>query len=58
VRSRSFATEEAKEKAEQPAVELSENEKKLTGEVETLTKEVETLTEKSKELDVNTENDS
>jgi peptidoglycan hydrolase CwlO-like protein len=50
VRSRSFATEEAKASAEQP--ELTENEKKLMGEKETLAKEVETLTEKHKELDV------
>lgn len=51
IRSRSFATEEAKPNLETSA-ELSENEKKLTIEVETLTKEVETLTEKNKELDV------
>lgn len=52
MRSRTFATEEAKAAPEHPAQELSENEKKLTGEVEQLTKEVETLSEKNKELDV------
>lgn len=48
IRSRNFATEEAKEA---PAVELTENEKKLTDEIEKLTKDVEELTTKSKELD-------
>lgn len=51
-RIRSFATEEAKASSDQPAVELTENEKKLTGDVERLSKDVETLTEKNKELDV------
>lgn len=50
VRSRAFATEEAKQNPEQP--ELTENEKKLTEDVGKLTLEVETLTEKTKELDV------
>lgn len=47
MRSRGFATEEAKE---QP--ELTEKEKELTTVVEKLSKEVETLTDKNKELDV------
>jgi hypothetical protein len=50
IKHRSFATEEAQTKTEQP--ELSENEKKLTGELEKVTKDVEVLTEKNKELDV------
>lgn len=51
-RSRSFATEEAKEKAEHPAVDLTEKEKEMMGTNEKLAKDVETLTEKNKELDV------
>lgn len=50
IRSRNFATEEAKENAEQP--DLSPKEKELTHEIEKLTKDVETITEKNKELDV------
>jgi peptidoglycan hydrolase CwlO-like protein len=50
IRSRTFATEEAK--TEQPAVELTESEKKLTEEVDKLGKDVETLSEKNREIDV------
>ncbi len=51
--SRSFATEEVK--AEAP--ELTENEKKLTTEIEGLSKQVTELTEKNEELNVSLETD-
>lgn len=52
MRTRTFATEEAKANADQPSADLSEKEKELTGTVEKLAKEVEDLSDKTKTLDV------
>lgn len=51
MKSRTFATEEAKSNADQ-AAELTENEKKLTEEEEKSSKDVESLNDKTKDLDV------
>lgn len=51
IRTRSFATEEAKNATETPTAELTENEKKLSEDIEKLSKEVVDLTQKNKDLD-------
>jgi peptidoglycan hydrolase CwlO-like protein len=54
MKSRTFATEEIKQNVDQTA-DLTENEKKLTEEIDKMSKDVETLTDKNKELDVSLE---